>query len=518
MRTFRLRRKLTHLIGLLLCCFLAIQFISVSFGSYEREVKDSPNLALPTSLDPWNIETRGEGEGRKNVGRDLNLFRAGLLEQARSYEDKNLISETLEESKKDEHIESLQASKRAPSTIRRFSRVPPAALQEETCPGCYGTSLCDKFYAGNITLDMETVGLTKEKGVFYGEMDGQKIVGKYLANQQEFKRLDHFICQNSSRRVQPNQPCDVSWDVLHSHLAKRAALDVRYIRNDLHKVAQKEASSLSIALCASDRFMGELKEVYGLSRWNRETSPEVATLMTSLLLNPEGLLLKFFEQKVPELQKYFPAYLGECGRMIVVAEAGVPLSEYRNASWDIRADLARQIFQMIHDFQHASPDWMVILADFSFDNFAVTPDRRIQLLDLEDISIVDKQEIASAKKLPPFKEPCNEECFVSFVSNLYQSGGKDCAHVPMYSQIMLLHACHRLLSDLESTKYLRFFYPESEKQKPKVGLLHDIPDVLEPNLSNLLFNCVFESIPGQRRQSANIIKRLLEAIGRHLTQ
>ena len=51
-----------------------------------------------------------------------------------------------------------------------------------------------------------------------------------------------------------------------------------------------------------------------------------------------------------------------------------------------------------------------------------------------------------------------------------------------------------------------------------VGLLHDIPDVLEPNLSNLLFNCVFESIPGQRRQSANIIKRLLEAIGRHLTQ
>ena len=38
--------------------------------------------------------------------------------------------------------------------------------------------------------------------------------------------------------------------------------------------------------------MGELKEVYGLSRWNRETSPEVATLMTSLLLNPEGLLLK----------------------------------------------------------------------------------------------------------------------------------------------------------------------------------------------------------------------------------
>ncbi len=362
-------------------------------------MKDSHNHALPTSLDPWDIDTRQEGEGRKNVGRDLNLFRAGLLEHAKSFEaDNNLQNQTLELSKKDEHIDSSQAStKRTSSLMRRFSKVPPAALQEEKCPGCYGTSLCDKFYAGNITLDMETASNTKEKGVFYGEMDGQKVVGKYLANQQEFLRLDHFICQNSSRRVRPNQPCDVSWDVLHSHLAKRSALDVQYIRNDLHKVAQREASSLSIALCASDRFLGQLKELYGLSRWTQETSPEVATLMTSLLLNPEGLLLKFFEQKVPELQKYFPAYLGECGRTIVVAEAGTPLSDYCNASWDIRADLARLIFQTIHDFQHASPDWMVILADFSFDNFAVTPDRRVQLLDLEDISIVDKQEIASGE-------------------------------------------------------------------------------------------------------------------------
>ena len=72
----------------------------------------------------------------------------------------------------------------------------------------------------------------------------------------------------------------------------------------------------------------------------------------------------------------------------------------------------------------------------------------------------------TAEKLPPLTAPCNEECFVSFVSSLYQSGGEDCSLFPRYSQVMLLHACHKLLSDLESTKYLRFFYAEGEKQKP----------------------------------------------------
>ncbi|XP_022084636.1 deleted in autism protein 1 homolog isoform X2 [Acanthaster planci] len=267
----------------------------------------------------------------------------------------------------------------------------------------------------------------------------------------------------------------------------------------------------SLVLCASERFLAQLKDLYGLNRWTRDYSPEIATLMTSLLLNPEGLLLKFFHQYVPELQKYFPAYLGECGRMIVVAEAGVPLSEYLNASWDVRADLARQILQMIHDFQNASSDWMVIFADFSYDNFAVTADGHIQLLDLEDIMIIDKRDISPGQK---HKSACDEECFVTFTKSLFQTGGQDCRVVPQYSQVMLLFACHKLLSDLDSTKYLRHFYDEKEKQVSTVGLLHDIPEILEPNMSNLLYSCVFESAPGQRIQSANILKRLLEATGR----
>ena len=114
---------------------------------------------------------------------------------------------------------------------------------------------------------------------------------------------------------------------------------------------------------------------------------------------------QFFEQRVPELQKYFPAYMGECGRMIVVAEGGNPLSDYRNASWDIRVDLSRQILQMIYDFQHASPDWMVIFDDFRYDNFAVTDDRRIQLIDLGDISVIDKREMLPRK----FRQVMNAE-------------------------------------------------------------------------------------------------------------
>ncbi|XP_038078354.1 divergent protein kinase domain 2A-like [Patiria miniata] len=505
MLAFRVRRRMGLLLGLLLCSLVSVQLFNLSLGSFERTAKDYPNSGLPTSQDPWNFGTWKEGQTRSDNAKVKSLkdFGVGVMEYAgQGGGNQEIIAEK----------QSLESTSRiSTQPLRRFSKVSPAVLQEEKCPGCYGTTLCDKFYAGNITLDMETAGQAKRKGVFFGHMEGQRIVGKHLADPSEFKRLDHFVCQNSSRRIRPNQSCDVSWDILHSHLASRMALDVEYIRKDAHKVAQKTPSSLGLALCASDRFLGQLKDLYGLNRWTRDCSPEIATLMTSLILNPEGLLLKFFQQYVPELQKYFPTYLGECGRMIVVAEAGEPLSEYLDASWDVRADLSRQILQMIYDFQNASSDWMVVFADFRYENFAVTTDGRIQLLDLEDIMIIDKREIVPAKKRP---SECNEECFVSFTKSLFQSEGQDCGVVPHHSQMMLLLACHKILSDLESTKYLRYFYDEKEKQVSTVGLLHDVPDILEPNMSNLLYNCVFESSPGQRIQSANILKRLLEVTGR----
>ena len=52
---------------------------------------------------------------------------------------------------------------------------------------------------------------------------------------------------------------------------------------------------------------------------------------------------------------------------------------------------------MLEDFLTASPDWLLFFVDLRFDNFCVSENGRIQLIDLEDVVIVDREDIKESK-------------------------------------------------------------------------------------------------------------------------
>ena len=59
--------------------------------------------------------------------------------------------------------------------------------------------------------------------------------------------------------------------------------------------------------------------------------------------------------------------------------------------------MAYQILQLIEDFLTSSPAWMLFFVDIQFDNFCVSDQGKIQLIDLEDVVIVDKERISTSK-------------------------------------------------------------------------------------------------------------------------
>ncbi len=107
---------------------------------------------------------------------------------------------------------------------------------------------------------------------------------------------------------------------------------------------------------------------------------------------------QFIHDQIPQLSHYFPVYYGECGHTIIQEhETYRPLKTFLPEEWLVRVDLALQILQMVEDFRTASPDWMLVFGNITYDNLAVTKEGRIKVVNLQDVMVVDKAEINQSK-------------------------------------------------------------------------------------------------------------------------
>ncbi|XP_063953703.1 divergent protein kinase domain 2A-like [Lytechinus pictus] len=244
----------------------------------------------------------------------------------------------------------------------------------------------------------------------------------------------------------------------------------------------------------------------------------MAILAATLALDPEPALLKFFRH-IPPLQPYFSEYLGECGRVILTEPSGKPLVSYLKASWKHRVDISLKILKMIEDFHDSSDKWLVLLLDFTYENFVLTSEGQLKVVNLSGIVIVDKDQTSTTPDMNPHlnnrTDVCNEDCLNTFVKQLQTEPDTHCGEVPRHVEFMYMMACHSLLSDLMTTKYERFFQPlDTPRKHHPGGLLHDAPYEVDSMLGDLLYECVFEGQPGRRMHSVRVLKRLLNIIKR----
>eukprot|EP00058_Branchiostoma_floridae_P006263 XP_002591751.1 hypothetical protein BRAFLDRAFT_83524 [Branchiostoma floridae] len=381
--------------------------------------------------------------------------------------------------------------------------------EPEKCPACFGDK-CELLRRGHfVKVDSESDRYMKKGIVSTGRIGGVKVIAKSMNEAGAWQRYERFICRSSSRP----HVCNASSFILETMLVTDVALKVPWLR-EAWKICHLEKSALS--LCVSDRFLEDVRQLYvedGGTDMTKEGDTGRAFLSTSLLLNEEAVLLRYFTTKSTTPWP-FPKFYGACGRVIVVEHAGRTLDTFMESSWEVRADIALQLLQLVDALREKDPDWVLFFLDVSFQNFAVDSRGWVRLIDLDDVMVIDRRTVVNQEQT----EMCNEQCYTDFQKKLY-SDEYHCDDIFKYAPMMYASICARLLSNLQKHPERRKWgeireYQEGQSieldEPPVKGFLHNPPDEIREALEGALTQCVHETLP---RGRLGAVLRLQEILG-----
>ena len=102
-----------------------------------------------------------------------------------------------------------------------------------------------------------------------------------------------------------------------------------------------------------------------------------------------------FEFQAMQDTHYFPNIIGTCGRLDFEEFVGPTLREIKNEPWIFRASIARQLIEMVQRF--STSKYRVYLTDVTADNFAIDENKRIKIVDAEDLVMVDSTNVKFSK-------------------------------------------------------------------------------------------------------------------------
>lgn len=397
---------------------------------------------------------------------------------------------------------------------RNLYKVPKEDINIDTCPACFGKDFCTDIDTGLVELyknsktELHEI-ITREASLHKTE----KVTVSSMTDAQ-WNKFDKFICRNASKSF----PCDVSAAIRTGYLTSYQALTVDGLRN-LYQVLDRSKSEVVLPICATNKLVHELISTFDGNEDRQLDKEEQAQLMTSLLLLPSYVILKFQDAINSNLP--FPNFHGTCGRLAVWESGMTPLKDHLQEPFEERAGLAAQLLQLVDDLQNEDPNWYFLCTEFSYNSLSVTKEGEVLLTDLQDVVIIDKTLFTQAVGLHSTqnKRLCNEMCYQKFTRDIMTSEDvtKVCSQVKHYGQLMFAIVCKEILSDLEEHKTEGFFNYDGSKihQKSEYrGLLHSPPEKDKNNIEDLLRDCVQETLAGGRRQA---VEELQEVLDKYLT-
>lgn len=265
-----------------------------------------------------------------------------------------------------------------------------AYLETHKCPACYGASICKKLYDGKAQFSgissIRSFDLINFKNFHYGKYRGDNVILKKLAQDNVLREIDERICYSANRKI----GCDVG---RVSYLADFT----REIRTTDLQVAHLMGVS-DMFRCPSPRFVRRL-----LSKYKERAKHEVPIyyitdkiqVLITAMINSEPLMLQTF----PSADGWpFPAYIGACGRFIMVENCGQPLKNFYDEPITKRADLAYQVLK-IAEILTENPDGCAIYwTELKVNDFVVDKYGQVKFVDLKNTIVVDRQAIETKDK------------------------------------------------------------------------------------------------------------------------
>jgi hypothetical protein len=379
------------------------------------------------------------------------------------------------------------------------------------CPACFGVRLCPAIMSGKVELnDWNKFRLSKlvnARNVFYATWDDrgvkQQIVLKKLAHDHELDSLDKAICDRHGKE----DSCKVS-DAVVPLIEKYARVPDDHDENMPFVLnGEKIGKGTDVLLCPSHRKMDFLTTAAKQFARGQHENMILANVLTTILLNPEPVLLQAFPAKEGWP---FPKYYGGCGRIIAEEYVGPSLTTFYQEPFLIRAQFARQLLSMANKFNENPTNFILYLTDISPENFAVDEKTNmVKVVDLENIVVVDKEILIKSKAknanqlLVSESVPCEEGgnadqlCFGYLTDDLCERPLSD-------------HNYYAICAGLLAPGALSTEFPD--------GLLHSLPEELTKSseFSEILLKCkdprtqISNSRIGTRVEAAQTLIKLLD--------
>ncbi|XP_071798726.1 divergent protein kinase domain 2A-like [Asterias amurensis] len=360
------------------------------------------------------------------------------------------------------------------------------------CPACYGTSMCQEFSHGYLSLTsysrMRFLDIVNVKNVFYGwhQKLNSDVILKRLGHNKELDSFDRDICKNAGAGVK----CDVAKSIFKTKFS-------RVLETEMLTIADAEGLS-DVVRCPSERLLERITAKF--MEYIPAKTPKKdwkMMLMTTLAINPEPIMYMIF----PKSEGWpFPQYYGACGRFIVQDYVGKPLKSYFQKDWMTRLDLAFQVMRIAEKLTNNDQGYGLYMTDVSPENFAVNEKGEVFIIDAENIIVVDKQKIKTDGKPlwdqqhQSFHDECKSHpgC-LSFSSELLCK-----RHSSDHNYYAI---CHGLLANTPG------------KPDESTGLLHDPPEHLleREELIRLIAEC---EMPSQQNGRYDAMQQLLQLLAK----
>ncbi|KAG1678568.1 Deleted in autism protein 1 [Nymphon striatum] len=259
-------------------------------------------------------------------------------------------------------------------------------IELDSCPFCFGHSVCKLILMTNYAdltgiSKLKWLNFINGKNVYFARLEsGTDVVLKKLSWNSEIYDLGKQLCEMIDL-----DPCD---------FRNAVRLYVPKFMKYFHQQSERSRAVFGIKdvlACPSERFLSLMLNNFmddELAHVNYDRLDALSEFVTMLHLNPEPLIIQSF----PAQNGWpFPHYYGACGRIIVEENGGKPLSDYLYASWNTRVQLSYQLMKIAEKLTNNQLNLSLYMTDVNLNNFAVSPEGHLTLIDAENIIVVDKQ-------------------------------------------------------------------------------------------------------------------------------
>ncbi|CAF1308674.1 unnamed protein product [Rotaria magnacalcarata] len=307
-------------------------------------------------------------------------------------------------------------------------------VELETCPACFGISLCDLFKTKDVQLSgWERFSFFNNdqfniKNIYYGSLKNQPVIFKKMAHHSEWISFD--ICRQ-------NKSC-------HNHVG---------------------TSLTTLLPCSDHLFVSKFRQAFINSTGFDGLESEIS-LDTTIEINLEPIVLSALSNSDLPI----PFYYGACGRVGVFSNEGSNLVSYLQYSFRFRAFLARELLISMHQLNTRNSDMIVYYGDVNLENFVYNQnERRVKIIDLEYVNIVERHLFSATNVNSDYKHSQGKQ----LNSNVY---------------------CRRYLPDYNVEQVCRYVLSpsnETNQREMSSDFLHSIPASINRrwNLTNIISAC-----------------------------